>query len=98
MIIDTTKSDQQLNDLSIKMDKYIEDLFFSNKQHYRIITDKEIKFPRNYEIMNHDRDMELSNISWDKHPNRGWGKPDKMIGNIEVRYLLKQFKPAGISK
>jgi hypothetical protein len=54
--------------------------------HHRVIFDK---MPTTLRYPNHGT-LEWATYSWDKSPNKGWGKPDKMIGkNIEVRYLWK---------
>lgn len=69
----------------------IDALAYSYKDHWRIITDIEIPFPKNYELVKHDPNIEVSNVRWDEHPKQGWGKPDKIFGGVEVRYLWKSF-------
>lgn len=75
--------DYQLGQLSLK---YI--------AHYRVISDVEFRFPLNYELVNHDRRIELSKERWFNHKRNGWGEPDKMLGeDIELRYLWKKNEP-----
>lgn len=65
----------------------------NNHEYYRIIVDKEIRFPRNYECIKHDKNIEVSNLRWNQHPREGWGTkvgPQKIIGkDIEIFYLNK---------
>ena len=59
------------------------------RAYYRIITDKEIPFPRNYECIKHDPYMEVSIYRWNDRP--GWQKPDLILGDVEVYYLWKDI-------
>ena len=80
-------------DLFSKIAKYI-DYFVETRinqcrVHIRVITDKRIEFPHVYRWVDYDKNIELSEIKWEHHP--GWGKPDLIVGDVEVRYLWKQF-------
>lgn len=42
--------------------------------------------------------METSTQFWKPNDKSGYGKPDNVRGNIEFRYLWKQFKPLTFDK
>lgn len=70
--------------------KYLDEWVLKNRSYIRIITDKPILFPKYYEILNNHKFLEVDHLSWDKRP--GWGKPDKIIGGLEIYYLWKNMK------
>ena len=83
----------RLQKLSEYMNYFIDATAFTYQWHLRIITDTPVAFPKNYELVKYDTNIEVNNISWDKHERSGWSKPDKQFLDVEVRYLWKQFKP-----
>ena len=88
----------QLNNLKNYFDNYfIEDLCFKYKWYLRVIYGVPIKFPDYYTWVNHDSDIELTNIRWHEHPRQGWGtkKSNKMkilSNDIELWYLWVNVK------
>lgn len=76
---------------------YIEKLVYSYKWHLVIVTDIKIPFPKNQQLIGHDNNIELQEYTWDKHPKGGWSKPDKIFGDVELRYLWKSFRPQKIN-
>jgi len=76
----------------VKGHKWIDDYAFSLKSYVRIINDKPVRFPDYYTMINYRSDMEISHLKWNECPNKGWSKPDKIIGDVEIFYLWKQFK------
>lgn len=75
-----------------KFETYWEDIQLKYSSYWRIITDRKIQFPRNHHLLNCRTDVEISDMPWNKHPNKGWGKPDKIIGDVEIFYLWKNLK------
>jgi len=76
----------------IKGYKWIDDYAFSLKSYIRIINDKPIEFPLNHQLAGHNSLIEISHLKWNECPNKGWNQPDKIIGDVEIFYLWKQFK------
>ncbi len=84
-----------LNEIKLAKEKghrWIENYAYSLKTFVRIINDRPVKFPLTYEMIGYKDLIEISHLKWNKHPNKGWCKPDKIIGNVEIFYLWKQFK------
>ncbi|MBK7883538.1 MAG: hypothetical protein IPJ81_06865 [Chitinophagaceae bacterium] len=90
--------ESRINESVEYLNYYIDKIAWQTKWNLRIIYDVEIPFPLNYEWIKHDSDIEISNIPWDKHSHKGWGKPDKQFGNVEIRYLQKEFHPLTIEQ
>jgi hypothetical protein len=84
---------KRLEDLRKDMDLFIDNLIKSYMWHLRIIVDKEIPFPKNYELVGYDSNIELTTVRWNEHKNKGWSKPDKQFLDVELRYLWKDFHP-----
>lgn len=87
---------KKLEDLKPKINKYIDDLAFSYLWHIRIIVpDEEGIFGKRREYYKAlEQNIEVSSVPWYKHEKRGWSKPDLQFGDVEIRYLWKQFRPS----
>lgn len=72
------------------MDYYIDKLAMSELSYYRIIVDKKIPFPRNYICVDFIDNIEISTLKWNE-TNGAWGKPDKIMGNVELYRLWKKY-------
>lgn len=80
---------QRFNEVLDYMDYYIEVQAKRTKTHYRVFDNNmpQIKFPLNHKLG--DKNL----IDWEMcSSNNGWGKADKKIGNVELRYLWKNEK------
>lgn len=72
--------------------KWIDNYAYSLKSYVRVISDKKIEFPKNYFMLSHAENIEISHLKWNECPNKGWGNPDKHFGGVEIFYISKQFK------
>lgn len=74
---------------------YVNRLVFTYRPHYRFITDIEIPFPKNIFIVNHDNEIEVSNIRWNNHLMKGWGTkgPYKILGKGVELWLTYRTLP-----
>jgi hypothetical protein len=92
-VIDVSPYIEQLERKKEKMANWINECAFSYTYHMRIIFDKEVPFPKNYEMVEHDRLIEVSHVPYDKIKTPGYSKPGKQFLGIELRYLWRQFHP-----
>lgn len=72
-----------------EVEKFVENRIHQSKIYCRIISDEEIPFPKNYEWVKHDPNIEISNLKWNE--THGWGKPDIIIEGLEIFYLWKKL-------
>lgn len=89
-MIDVSEYIDQLERIRVSIPEYVEKLCFSHQCYWRIITDVKIGFPHYYEW------MEFDDKSWDEKNRRGWNKPDRVFGGVEVRYIWRRHRPIKI--